>query len=490
MLRHSVAAKVALATVIFFALPLLIYEQFQAADSHRRALLLDSLEKQGRLVAEVLRPSLEDYNGTALQNVFATLRRIGGIDGSRIKILRRPKVPHDSVGFRYIAYTPSVTGAALEHERLELNKAGIFRHLRDRCAGSPRLSAHYAAAVGEAEVITSITPLETETACWAIMTTHDVDAAKGAGLGRPYWQTPEVRAALAIYLVLAVLVMVLFVGVWRSLRGYAAAARSIRERGLGAEAPSFASINRVPELAGVAEEFDRMVATLRNAAGAIRHAAEDNAHAFKTPIATIGQSLEPLKKDLTNEQTRARRAAARIEGAVARLEELVAASRRMEEATAAVIEAPRQRLDLSAFVRRTLDGYGEIADWRSLSFDRRIEDGLRVRAEADILETILENLLENAFDFAPAGSAIEIALEAQEGGIMLAIADEGPGVADDSLESIFERYVSVRVAGGEGHFGVGLWLVRRNVEALGGTVRAELNRPRGLRVVVTLPRDL
>jgi two-component system sensor histidine kinase ChvG len=72
------------------------------------------------------------------------------------------------------------------------------------------------------------------------------------------------------------------------------------------------------------------------------------------------------------------------------------------------------------------------------------------------------------------------------------IGDAGPGVPEQDLERIFERYFSHRPrdGGADGqtpHFGIGLWIARRNLEALGGTIRAENRHPHGLLVRVTLP---
>lgn len=78
--------------------------------------------------------------------------------------------------------------------------------------------------------------------------------------------------------------------------------------------------------------------------------------------------------------------------------------------------------------------------------------------------------------------------------------DEGPGVPEPELERIFERYYSARMESSEDsagdaarnnvehHFGIGLWIIRRNIHAIGGRVAAENRAGRGLRVVVTLPR--
>ena len=85
------------------------------------------------------------------------------------------------------------------------------------------------------------------------------------------------------------------------LRRFAERARRIREQ--GPDAGSFAGRTGLPELADVAAEFDRMVDALHRSAADIRRTAEDNAHAFKTPIAVIRQSLEPLRRALPEGQS-------------------------------------------------------------------------------------------------------------------------------------------------------------------------------------------
>ena len=291
-------------------------------------------------------------------------------------------------------------------------------------------------------------------------------------------------------------VLWVFLSVWRSLRRFADLARSIR----ASEAPSasFAAQNRVPELDNVAQEFDDMVDTLHGSALAIRNAAEENAHAFKTPIGVIRQALEPLKRPEATADPRTRRAIDLIERAIERLDALVAAARRIDEATAALIHPPRETVKLSDLTERVVEDYREVATARGVRLTAQIEPMLSVQGGEEIMETVVENILDNAIGFSYPGQEVRVRL-ARDGRIAhLVVADAGPGVSTENLERIFDRYFSKRAVprrdgeamnGGDGsaHFGIGLWLVRRNVEAIGGSARAENRAGGGLEVHVRLP---
>ena len=105
---------------------------------------------------------------------------------------------------------------------------------------------------------------------------------------------------------------------------------------------------------------------------------------------------------------------------------------------------------------------------------------------------VFENLIENAASFSPRGAAISVTLARSVSEARVLVEDEGPGVDPRNLERIFDRYFSHRPEtatenNGNSHFGIGLWIVRRNVTALGGTIKASNRSSRGLLMAVTLP---
>jgi two-component system, OmpR family, sensor histidine kinase ChvG len=117
---------------------------------------------------------------------------------------------------------------------------------------------------------------------------------------------------------------------------------------------------------------------------------------------------------------------------------------------------------------------------------------LTVLGSEAMIETVLDNLIDNALSFSPPHAVVSVDLRQDGWSAMLEVSDRGPGVAEDRIEHIFERYYSERreetQTGAPGsYFGIGLWIARRNVEAMGGTITAENGAPSGLRVLVRLP---
>ena len=83
------------------------------------------------------------------------------------------------------------------------------------------MSERYVNPAGREEVLTSLTPVNTDRGCWVVITSHSTAAYLGSSLGRSYWETPEVQTAAAIYVLMAVLVVSLFADAWTGLRRFA-----------------------------------------------------------------------------------------------------------------------------------------------------------------------------------------------------------------------------------------------------------------------------
>jgi two-component system sensor histidine kinase ChvG len=324
------------------------------------------------------------------------------------------------------------------------------------------------------EVLTAVATVAGRAGCWAVVIGTAEARLQGVASPDPYWQRPEARAALAIYALMAGLVALIFSGVWRAL---------LRMRRLAAgeeTAEGFAETARVPELATLAAAFDAMVVRLRRSAEMMRQAAEANAHAFKGPIGTIRQALEPLRR---HDDTA--RWLEPVDAALNRLDGLVRSARVLDSAAAELLEPELEAVDLSELASAVVDGFASSHPGRVAG---AVALGVVVRAQVEALETVLENLIENAMGFSPPGRPVRVALRREGTEAVLTVEDDGPGVAPERLAHIFERYYSHRPGQAPGaHFGIGLWLVRQHVLLLGGAIAAVNRRQGGLSVEVRLP---
>jgi signal transduction histidine kinase len=102
---------------------------------------------------------------------------------------------------------------------------------------------------------------------------------------------------------------------------------------------------------------------------------------------------------------------------------------------------------------------------------------------------VLDNLLDNALRYAPTGSEIIIQMEAQDGLILCSIEDEGPGIPEQDLPKLFDRFFRVETARDRrsGGTGLGLSIARSLVEAQGGWITAANRDGSGARIRFSLP---
>lgn len=486
---RSFAARLAAAAAIFAVVPVLLYFQLDSVESQRNALMLRLVQEQGRLVGEALFPLLDQLSPRNAGRIDQTVKRLAE-SGATVKVLFRPAQAAGG-GFLLVASAPE-TEPRRAMERLV--DSGVLGPLAASCEGRSPLALRLPGpgnGTGDAtgELLTHIAPHATAAGCWAVLTAQPSGTLAEQVIGRPYWASPDLRVAAAIYLLMAVLVLSIFTDSWRDLRHFRAVARSL---GGGGKPASFAEGNRMAELSEVAAELDSMVASLRRSETLLRQAAEENAHALKAPLAVISQSLEPLGRAVPEDNARARRALELAARSVERLDGLVSSIRRTDEAIAALIDRPRRRVALSDLLDRLGRGYARVAAERGIGLELSIAPGLMVSGGDELVEVIAENLLDNALDFSPAGGRVSMSLTAEGGVAVLAVRDRGPGVAAGDEDRIFERHVTHRPGGQGGaveHYGLGLWIVRRNAEAMGGGAWAANSEGGGLAVRVALPLE-
>jgi signal transduction histidine kinase len=117
------------------------------------------------------------------------------------------------------------------------------------------------------------------------------------------------------------------------------------------------------------------------------------------------------------------------------------------------------------------------------------EINTRIEADKEQLIWLLNNLISNALRYSPEGSTISIDCREGNEEIITTVADEGPGIPDEALQTIFDKFVQIQ-HGDEltpGSVGLGLAISKEVVEAHGGRLWAESEVGKGSRFIFTLP---
>ena len=212
-------------------------------------------------------------------------------------------------------------------------------------------------------------------------------------------------------------------------------------------------------------------------------------HELRTPLTAVRGYVEALSEgDTTPDESR--RFLEIIARHADRMERLVKDLLRL-----ARLDAGQETLELVVCDTRTLiegvvNDLARTAEQRGQRIVAAVAPGgEKVRVDPAKLHDALRNLIANAINYAPEQTTIHVAATPVDGRIAIAVSDEGPGIPQQDLSRIFERFYRVDKsrARDPGGTGLGLAIVRHLIELHGGSVRAE-NRPEGgARFVLTVP---
>jgi signal transduction histidine kinase len=192
-------------------------------------------------------------------------------------------------------------------------------------------------------------------------------------------------------------------------------------------------------------------------------------HDLRTPLTVMRGFADTLLRHwdaLSDERRRELvvRMQSRTEGMTAMVEQILQAS----VAGLATSGRPPEPFDLAEVVAA---GVGTLAG-SSEAHPVELEGASPVSAlgHPETVQPVLDQLFENAVKYSPAGGLIEIAVRSEPGAAVLTVADRGMGIPPEEVARVFERFYRVTHTGGPPGAGLGLWIVRRTLEAQGGSV--------------------
>ncbi len=286
-------------------------------------------------------------------------------------------------------------------------------------------------------------------------------------------------AALTSVVLAVGILLALWIG-WRMVRPIESLRDQVVARAGGSASTEPVHLPRKDELGDLARAFNQLLGSLeaRNQANAAF--AADLAHELKNPVAAVRAAAEAMSSDRPVEGHRKERLQRVLADASSRMEVVVDRFLELARAEAGLQGVEREPVDVLALARAVVAPFA--ADERFASVSVRV-DGRpeQVLAVPERLETALRNLVSNAMAFAGQDGRVTVVVARVDERVRITVTDTGPGIADDDLPHVFDRYFSKR----EGGTGLGLALTKAIVEAHGG--RIAVTSAAGARFTISLP---
>lgn len=306
-----------------------------------------------------------------------------------------------------------------------------------------------------------------------------------------------------IAFVFVVLLSIYFTGViTRPLKKLARAAEGVRKGKLSyRDIPDFTDRN--DEIGELAVSLQQMTKALSDRIGAIESFAGDVAHELKNPLTSLRSAVETLS--VVKKKADREKLLAIIHHDINRLNRLINDISHVSKLDAALSRDQSVPVDVVALAQDLLGRYTPPLKRDNTPENMVVIGDITVAlhkpartvmawGDAGRLEQVLENLMSNALSFAPPGSRIDLRIVPEQTHVKIMLDDQGPGIPDSDLSSIFERFYSSRPdheAYGM-HSGLGLSICTQIVKAFGGEIYAENLKkngtPSGARFTVVLRR--
>jgi two-component system, OmpR family, sensor histidine kinase ChvG len=260
---------------------------------------------------------------------------------------------------------------------------------------------------------------------------------------------------------------------------------------------------RIPDLTGRPDEIGRLSGALRGMVAALYERIEGNeqfaadvAHEIKNPLASLRSAVGTLAMVKRDDQ-RAKMLEV-IEHDVRRLDRLVSDIANASRLDSELVKEEEQPIDLLKMLGNLNEFLAKEAGQKGIDYIADMPNqAIVIMGLEGRLAQVFVNIITNAISFCGDGDAIRIWVRKRENRVLVVVEDTGPGIPEEALTKVFQRFYSERPPGDFGNnSGLGLAISKQIVEAHGGVIWAENIRPSendptseplGARFVVGLP---
>lgn len=235
------------------------------------------------------------------------------------------------------------------------------------------------------------------------------------------------------------------------------------------------------------EQFERSLVIEKQVLAQYMRFGSMISHEFRNPLAVIGSQVRLLWKEKEQGIDRMERRLSVVSGAVERLALMFDQWLKSDRLGQSLQEISPHPIPMQLWLEHLVEG------WYCLS-EHRIElqlapEVIQVLADDHLLEIALGNLVENASKYAPVGSLITLQTRQRAGQIGIAVIDQGPGIAPEHQQLVFEDFHRLQPEGLVHGMGLGLSIVQRIVQAHGGQLTLESALGQGCCFCIWLPAN-
>ncbi|CCJ81703.1 Sensory histidine kinase BaeS [Cronobacter dublinensis 1210] len=242
------------------------------------------------------------------------------------------------------------------------------------------------------------------------------------------------------------------------------------------------------ELGRLAQDFNQLASTLEKNQQMRQAFMADISHELRTPLAVLRGELEAIQdgvRQFTPESV------ASLQAEVGTLTKLVDDLHQLSLSDEGALAYQKKPLEIVALIEVAAGAFRERFAARGLTLNLSLPENVTLFGDRDRLMQLFNNLLENSLRYTDAGGGLLIQGECQGARFVLRFSDSAPGVSDEQLAKLFERFYRAegsrnRASGGSG---LGLAICANIVAAHGGTISADHSSSGGVSITVSLPLD-
>ncbi len=290
-------------------------------------------------------------------------------------------------------------------------------------------------------------------------------------------------AALPLLAAIPLAWLAIFLMLNRLLRRLSLASEALASRSV--DTPDPLSLREVPkEISPLIAAMNELINRYRTAADQQRRFVSDAAHELRTPLAALQIQADNLRTlDISHG---ANEVVEDLQAGVRRTAGLVNKLLQIARIDSAAASRTPTEIDLAEIVRSSVADRVVIADSKCLILSLAADDPVLVKAHETDLSTLFSSILDNAILYTPQGGSVSVSVRTRDRRPLVEIADTGPGIPEDALPRVFERFFRAAPADIEGS-GLGLAIAKGIAERNGVTLTIANRQPTGVLARIMFP---